>query len=155
MNNIWQGRKTSFWINDCGQRLWVFTKKNPTIDPRTNAWIKVWGTPTLVEVNNLYANATSFLVPRTMFNIKHCWNKWWLWTIASPNENIGLSLGEQFEQWTRALLIRQDQCIEILLANMFKVHCLFANSKHHSDYLHGYDHYTTTKCGCNSLVPVH
>jgi hypothetical protein len=30
LNNIWQGRKTSVWINDCGQRLWVFTKKNPT-----------------------------------------------------------------------------------------------------------------------------
>jgi hypothetical protein len=29
-NNIRQGRKTSAWINDRGQRLWVFIKKHPT-----------------------------------------------------------------------------------------------------------------------------
>ncbi len=54
-----------------------------------------------------------------MFDNRHYQNRWWLWVVTSPNEKGGLGLGEQFEQGTRALLIKQDQCIEPPLAHIF------------------------------------
>jgi hypothetical protein len=55
--------------NNYVQQDLMFHHKKRMTDPRTNARIKVWGTPTLVKVNNLYANATSFLILTTLFLI--------------------------------------------------------------------------------------
>lgn len=63
---------------------------------------------------------TSFLVPVTLCSTIGIVKVDYDCELLHPlTKKVDFSLGEQFEQGTKALLIRQDLCIELPLAHMF------------------------------------